>query len=269
MTRKSRIDLPTRKMCAFMGYTAPAALFALLIAFGLRAQAPSPRPRFVDVAPKSKISYVTKNDFGGRKYFPQPMCGGVAIFDYDNDGKMDIFFTNGAHMPEMTKSDSSYYNRLYRNRGDGTFEDVTEKAGLNGTKLGYSFGVAIGDYDNDGYEDIFIANAGANTLYHNNGDGTFTDVTASAGLRKPENLLSVGGAWFDYDNDGRLDLLVTNYTYWTPATDAQCSIGQDPVYCSPRRYASVSSSLYRNLGNGRFQDVTLSSGIGAALGKGM
>jgi enediyne biosynthesis protein E4 len=235
----------------------------------LSAQMPAKRPNFVDVAPRSKITYITNNGFDGRMYFPQTMCGGVAIFDYDNDGKMDIFFANGAHFPDLTKTDPSYYNRLYHNRGDGTFEDVTEKAGLTGAKLGFSFGVAIGDYDNDGNEDIFIANAGANTLYHNNGDGTFTDVTAQAGLTKPLGLLSVGAAWFDYDNDGLLDLLVTNYTYWAPATDIRCSMGQETVYCSPRRYPNVASTLYRNLGNGKFQEVTLPSGIGSALGKGM
>lgn len=235
----------------------------------LPAQTVVPRPHFTDLAPRSAIGYRTRNGFEGHKYFPITMCGGVAIFDYDNDGKMDIFFTNGAHMPEMSKVDSSYYNRLYRNRGDGTFEDVTEKAGLSGANLGFSFGVAIGDYDNDGYEDIFIANAGANTLYHNNGNGTFTDVSSKAGLDKPADLISVGGAWIDYDNDGLLDLLVTHYTHWTPATDIDCTMGEEPVYCDPRRYASVSSSLYRNLGNGRFQEVTIPSGIGAAIGKGM
>src|ERR1035441_2942837 len=127
----------------------------------LSAQTLPKRPHFVDMASRSKITYVTNNGFDSRMYFPQTMCGGVAVFDYDNDGRMDIFFTNGAHFPDLSKTDPSYYNRLYRNRGDGTFEDVTEKAGLTGAKLGFSFGVAIGDYDNDGYEDIFIANAGA------------------------------------------------------------------------------------------------------------
>jgi len=235
----------------------------------MSAQTPAKRPRFIDVTSRSKITYVTNNGLDGRMYFPQTMCGGVAIFDYDNDGKMDIFFTNGAHFPDLTKTDPSYYNHLYRNRGDGTFEDMTEKAGLTGAKLGFSFGVAIGDYDNDGHQDIFVANAGANALYHNNGDGTFTDVTAQSGITKPVGLLSVGAAWFDYDKDGLLDLLVTNYTYWTPATDIRCSMAQNPVYCSPRRYPNVSSTLYRNLGNGKFQDVTLPSGMGNASGKGM
>ncbi len=227
------------------------------------------RPHFIDIAPRSRISSITRNGLEDREYFPQTMCGGVAIFDYDNDGKMDIFITNGSQLPSLKKSDASFYNRLYRNKGDGTFEDVTEKAGLNGANLGFSFGVAIGDYDNDGFEDIFIANAGTNTLYHNNGDGTFTDVTVQSGLTKPANLLSVGAAWLDYDNDGLLDLWVTNYTYWTPETDIQCLMGSEPVYCSPKRYPSVSNILYRNSGNGKFQEVTRVSGIGKALGKGM
>ncbi len=226
---------------------------------------------FTDVAKRSDFAYRTNNGFTGRKYFPMPMCGGIAILDYDNDGKMDIFFTNGAKMPEVKKTGPEYYNVLLRNRGDGTFEDVTAKAGLAGEKLGYSFGVAVGDYDNDGHEDLFIANAGRNTLYHNNGDGTFTDVTESSGLdHKPENLLSVGAAWFDYDNDGLLDLIVTNYTTWTPATDKRCYAGADlEAFCIPTVYKSVASRLYHNLGHGMFEDVTEKSGIGSALGKGM
>ncbi|MGB7846905.1 MAG: CRTAC1 family protein [Candidatus Acidiferrum sp.] len=227
------------------------------------------RPHFTDIASKSKFEYITNNDFTGRKYFPQVMCGGVAIFDYDNDGNMDIFFTNGAKIPEMKKVNPSYYNRLLRNKGDGTFDDVTVKAGLTGADLGFSFGVAAGDYDNDGNEDLFIANAGPNTLYHNNGDGTFSDVTVNSGLDKPVNLISVGAAWFDYDNDGLLDLVVTNYTYWTPQTDIDCKIGTQPVYCDPRRYPSVANRLYHNLGHGKFQDVTDTSGFKDALGKGM
>ena len=136
---------------------------------------------FTDVAGRSHFSYRTNNDFTGRKYFPQPMCGGVAAIDYDNDGRMDLFFTNGAKLPELAKSSPAYFNCLLRNKGDGTFEDVTAKAGLTAPGLGFCFGVAVADYDNDGFDDIFICNAGTNALYHNNGDGTFTDVTA--GLR--------------------------------------------------------------------------------------
>src|SRR5580658_387842 len=226
---------------------------------------------FTNVAERSHITYCSNNDFTGRKYFPQPMCGGVAVIDYDNDGFMDLFFTNGAKLPEMKKTGPEFYNCLLRNKGDGTFEDVTAKAGLEGKNLGFSFGVAVADYDNDGFDDIFVCNAGENALYHNNGDGTFRDVTAGSGLdHKPENVLSVGAAWFDFDNDGKLDLLVTNYTTWTPETDKQCFMAPgEEEYCSPTVYKSVASRLYRNLGQGRFEDVTESSGIGAALGKGM
>ena len=228
------------------------------------------RPGFVDVAPHSKISYISNNSEGSRKYFPQPMCGGVAIFDYDNDGKMDIFFTNGAQFPEMKKTNPSYYNCLLKQRTDGTFEDVTAKAGLLGEHLDFNFGVAVGDYDNDGFEDLFICAAGRNTLYHNNGDGTFTDVTEASGIgTKPANTLSVAAAWFDYDNDGLLDLIVSNYTFWTPQTDLLCSMDSKDYYCDPRRYKSVPPRLYHNLGNGKFEDVTEKSGLAKYPGKGM
>src|SRR5215831_14269648 len=175
------------------------------------------RPAFVDVAPRSKISYISNNSSGGHKYFPQPMCGGVAIFDFDNDGRPDIFFTNGAQLPEMKKAGPSYYNCLLKQHTGGTFEDVTIKAGLTGKDLDFNFGVAVGDYDNDGNEDLFICSAGRNALYHNNGDGTFTDVTTASAIGgKPAGTLSVAAAWFDYDNDGLLDLIVDNYTTWTP-----------------------------------------------------
>ena len=233
--------------------------------------APTPkRPGFVDVASRSKFSYISNNSPGSRKYFPQPMCGGVAIFDYDNDGKMDIFFTNGAQFPEMKKTNPSFYNCLLKQKDDGTFEDVTAKAGLLGEHLDYNFGVAVGDYDNDGYEDLFICAAGRNTLYHNNGDGTFTDVTEASGIgTKPANTLSVVAAWFDYDNDGLLDLIVSNYTFWTPQTDLSCTMDSKEYYCDPRRYKSVPPRLYHNLGNGKFEDVTEKSGLGKYPGKGM
>jgi hypothetical protein len=226
---------------------------------------------FTDVAGRSQFAYRTQYNFAGRKYFPQPMCGGVAAIDYNNDGLMDLFFTNSAKLPELEKTSPVYYNCLLRNNGDGTFEDVTVKAGLTGADLGYCFGVGVADYDNDGYEDLFICNVGRNALYHNNGDGTFTDVTAGSGLEhKPENVLSVGAAWFDYNNDGLLDLIVTNYTTWTPQTDEECfKDAMHEEYCSPTIYKSVESRLYRNLGHGRFEDVTEASAIGKALGKGM
>jgi hypothetical protein len=234
------------------------------------ARAAAQRPHFTDIAPNSRFSYRSNNNFTGRKYFPQPMCGGVGILDYDQDGKMDIFFTNGAKFPELKKTDPSYYSCLLRNKGDGTFEDVTEKAGVAGADLGFSFGVAVGDYDNDGYPDLFICNAGRNALYHNNRDGTFSDVTEASGIGgKPPNTLSVVAAWLDYDNDGRLDLFVSNYTLWTPQTDIRCAAEDGDRYCNPRRYVSVPHRLYHNLGNGKFADVTDQSGIGKVPGKGM
>jgi enediyne biosynthesis protein E4 len=227
--------------------------------------------RFVDIAPLSDIRYVSNNDFTGRKYFPQPMCGGVAIFDYDNDGKLDIFFTNGAKLPERKKTDPSFYSCLLKNKGGGRFTEVTHKAGVEGANLDFSFGVAAGDFDNDGDTDLFLCNSGPNALYRNNGDGTFTDVTAGSGLdTKPKDLLSVVAAWFDYDNDGLLDLVVSEYTYWNPNTDKACLMpdGRE-FYCNPRTVVSVPHDLYHNLGGGKFENVTEKSGFAKALGKGM
>jgi hypothetical protein len=243
--------------------------YALRVAAG--GAEPEPRrPHFTDIAPKSNFAYRTDNNFTGRKYFPQTMCGGVAAFDFDNDGRMDLFFTNGAKLPELEKTDARFYSCLLRNRGDGTFEDVTARAGLLGKDLGFSFGVAAGDYDNDGHEDLFICNAGRNTLYHNNGDGTFTDVTERSGIgTKPKDVLSVAAAWFDYDNDGKLDLIVSNYTVWTPQIDKICGVNGQEFYCHPKVYPGVAHRLYHNLGNGRFEDVTDASGFGKELGKGM
>ncbi len=247
-----------------------------------QAQPAPKRPSFTDIASKSVFSYKSNNDYKGdkdRKFFPQPMCGGVAVFDYDNDGLMDIFFTNGAKMPDLKKTDPSFYSCLLRNKGDGTFEDVTVKAGLTGEQMDFSYGVAIGDYDNDGHEDIFICNTGKNTLYHNNGNGTFTDVTAESGIGgKPDYTISVVAAWFDYDRDGLLDLVVSNYTFWSPVQcgpgvtgpcDYKCEMGDKKFYCDPRRYKSVPHRLYHNLGGGKFKDVTRESGFEKAPGKGM
>ncbi len=242
----------------------------MAVAAVLFAGAASKRPGFVNVAPRSKFSYRSENGLPGRKYFPQPMCGGIALFDYDNDGRLDIFFTNGAHFPEMRKTDPSFYNCLLHQKSDGTFEDVTARAGLKGENLDYNFGVAAGDYDNDGLEDLFLCAAQRNTLYHNNGDGTFTDVTAASGIGgKPENTLSVAAAWFDYDNDGLLDLVVSDYTVWNPKLDYRCTMDSKDYYCDPRRYPSVPPRLYHNLGHGKFEDVTEKSGLAKAPAKGM
>jgi hypothetical protein len=248
-----------------------AGILLLVWAAGAFAQAPSRRPTFTDFAPRTEFSYISNNSFTGRKYFQQPMCGGVAIFDFDNDGRMDIFFTNGAKLPELKRAQPSFYNCLLRNKGNGTFEDVTQKAAVAGADLDFGYGVAAGDYDNDGFTDLFIANTGKNALYHNNGDGTFSNLIDGSGLDlKPVKTLSVQGAWFDYDNDGLLDLVLSNYTLWTPELDRRC-VGQDGVefYCHPKTYPAVPHRLYRNLGKGKFEDVTGTSGFGKALGKGM
>jgi len=252
---------------------AAAAVWAA--AHGVRAQPPAAaekkRPHFTDIAGRSKFAYITRNDLSPRKYFPQPLAGGVAVFDFDNDGKLDIFFTNGAKLPELKKTGPSFYNCLLRNRGNGVFEDVTRQAGLAGESLDYNFGVAVGDYDNDGYEDLFVCSAGRNALYHNNGDGTLTDVTRESGIGgKPAGTLSVGAAWFDYDRDGLPDLVVANYTVWNPRTDPRCTSEGVEYYCDPRLYApNVPPRLYHNLGHGKFEDVTEKSGFGRAAGKGM
>ena len=168
------------------------------------------------------------------------------------------------------KKPAAFANALLRNRGEGVFEDRTSAAGLAGGDNGYHLGAAAGDYDNDGDTDLFLANAGSNTLLRNNGDGTFTDATAGSGISKPPNTLSVGAAWFDYDNDRLLDLVVSDYTIWTPETDFQCAdSSKREIYCSPTRYVSVPNRLYHNLGNGKFEDVTEQSGLAEARGKGM
>jgi hypothetical protein len=230
----------------------------------------NPVSRFRDVAISSSFRYVTHNDRRARKYFIQPMCGGVAILDYDADGKPDLYFTNGAELPSGQKT-PAFQHCLLHGDGTGRFEDRTAAAGLRGEQAGYSFGVAAGDYDNDGYPDLFLANAGKNILLHNKRDGSFEDVTAASGIdTKPKDTLSIGAAWFDYDNDGLLDLVVSNYTLWTAATDVRCidpAVGER--YCGPTRYRSVPNSLYHNLGGGKFEDVTVTSGFAKSAGKGM
>lgn len=252
-------------------FIAAAFLATLCIPFCAgQSGSTSRRPHFVDVAPRSPIPYITNNNFTGRKYFQQAMCGGVATLDFDNDGRMDLYFTNGAKYPELKKVDASFYNCLLRNLGDGTFKDVTTEAGLTGVQLDFCYGAAAGDFDNDGWTDLFVCSTKKNALFHNNGKGVFVDVTDQSGLgRTPPNTLSMQGAWFDYDNDGLLDLVLSNYTLWTPETDQRCANGLVEVYCHPKTYVRVPHRLYHNLGNGRFEDVTEKSGFGKSLGKGM
>ncbi|MGO9087235.1 MAG: CRTAC1 family protein [Terriglobales bacterium] len=206
-----------------------------------------------------------------QRHAPETMAGGVAVFDYDNDGNLDIFFTNGADITTLKKDSPKYWNRLFHNNGDGTFTDVTEKAGLAGT--GYDTGVAIGDYDNDGYQDIFVAGVYRNTLYHNNGNGTFTDVTEKAGLARLDKeygpLWSVGAVWVDVNNDGLLDLFVVNYLRWDVNHEPECLFNGKPEYCHPKFYKELPNQLFLNKGDGTFVDVSEASGIRSHLGKGM
>lgn len=197
----------------------------------------------------------------------ETMAGGLAVFDYDGDGLPDVFFTNGADIPSLRKTSSSYGNRLYRNEGGLKFKDVTERAGVAGE--GYSMGAAAADYDNDGHPDLFVAGVNRNFLYHNRGDGSFEDVTAIAGISSGQWAVAAG--WFDFDKDGLLDLWVVHYAKWPPASDRYCG---DPhrnirIYCHPKYFDPLPSTLYRNLGRGRFEDVSSKSGIASYAGRGM
>ncbi len=217
------------------------------------------------------IDFRLDSDETPERHAPETMAGGVAVFDYNNDGKLDIFFANGADIRTLRKTSPKYWNRLFENDGKGSFTDVTEKAGLAGT--GYDVGVAIGDYDNDGYQDIFVSGVYRNTLYHNNGDGTFTDVTAKAGLDKGNleygPLWSVGAAWVDVDNDGWLDLVVLNYLKWNVDRETACYAGGHRDYCHPNMYKETPNQLFMNNGDGTFRDASVESGLWAHPGKAM
>jgi len=221
------------------------------------------------------LDFTQANSPTSRKYLPETMGGGVALIDYDNDGRLDIFFVNGARIDDPMapgrlpdKSGRKYWNRLYHQNPDGTFTDVTEKAGLTGMPQNhYGMGVAVGDFDNDGFEDIYVTGYGGNTLYHNNGDGTFTDVTARAGVAAGGWSTSAG--FLDYDNDGKLDLFVARYLEWSFDDDRFC--GQHRPggrsYCHPDNYRGVTNILYHNNGDGTFTDVSQKAGIANPAGK--
>ena len=227
--------------------------------------------QFENVIQGSKIKFTLKNSVSPQRYTFETMLGGVALFDYNNDGLLDIFFTNGAAIPSLEKTGPQYWNRLFRNNGDGTFTDVTEQAGLQG--IGYSMGVAAGDYDNDGFVDLYVTGLNRNQLFHNNGDGTFTDVTEKAGVAgivpKLGKAWSVTAGWFDYNNDGLLDLFVVNYLNYSIASATLCVQQGHPAYCSPVDFLGTPNILYRNNGDGTFTDVSEQSHISQYVGKGM
>lgn len=227
--------------------------------------------RFEDLMKSSGIHYRLDNTVSPHRYSIETMAGGVAAFDYDNDGLLDLFFTNGAAIPSLEKTGPEYWNRLFHNNGNGTFTDVTEKAHVQGA--GYSMGVAAADYDNDGFVDLYVTGVNRNQLLHNNGDGTFADATEKAGvggmLGKKGKGWSVTAGWFDYNNDGKLDLLVVNYLDYDLKTAASCSTKRIATYCSPDDFQGLPNILYRNNGDGTFTDVSVASHIAQFTGKGM
>ena len=246
----------------------------LLSAGGFRAAVNTPTPQFVNIVPASGVNFKLQSSRTMQKYLVESMPGGVALLDYNGDGLQDLFFVNGARlknpMPpgvEPDKSEPQYWNRLYRNNGDGTFTDVTVSAGLQGRFFG--MGVAVGDYDNDGYPDLYVTNFGRNTLYHNNGNGTFTDLTDKAGV--------AGGGWsssalfLDYDHDGYLDLFVARYLDWDFSKNMPCGQPQrgQPAYCHPDVFKSATYLLFHNNKDGTFTDVTKQAGLSGVSGRGL
>ena len=247
------------------------AFLALVFFLSTGASVPT---RFDDVTAQAKLNFVNQASHTSHKYLPETMGGGVAMLDYNNDGLLDLFFVNGAALLDPMpagkspdKSDPKYWNRLYRNNGDGTFTDVTVQAGVQGT--GYGMGVAVADYDNDGFPDLYVTNVGRNILYHNNGNGTFSDVTTSAGVAG--NGWSAGAMFIDYDRDGLLDLFVSRYLTWDFSKDIFCGQIKPGYrsYCHPDQFPPITHLLFHNEGHGRFRDVSEESGISRFAGKGL
>jgi hypothetical protein len=239
----------------------PAALLAT--ARGLCAVPPRYPVRFVDVTRSAGIGFLHENAFSDQKYLIETMGSGCGWIDYDQNGLLDLYLVNGCKPGHPSRS------ALYRNNGDGTFTDVTQRAGVGAEGL-FGMGVAVGDYDNDGFPDLFVLGYGRCILYHNNRDGTFTDVTARAGVAN-QGLWASSAAWFDYDNDGRLDLVVANYLDWTPETNYYCgSRGMGMrSYCHPNDYHGQAPTLYHNNGDGTFTDVSKPSGLAAKPSNGL
>jgi hypothetical protein len=225
-----------------------------------------------EVKPPRGLNFTLQNSPTPDRYLIETMPGGVALFDYNNDGLLDIFLVNGGHLasgmplPEtFDRGNPRYWNRLYRQNKDGTFTDVTQAAGLaKAGSTNYGMGVAVGDYDNDGYPDLFVTSYGKNILYHNNGNGTFTDVTAKAGVAG--GGWSVSAGFFDFDNDGHLDLFVGRYMEWDTRHSKTCN-GSWRTYCPPAEFPATTNLLYRNRGNGTFEDISEKSGIAAKKGR--
>jgi hypothetical protein len=227
------------------------------------AAQPAPPFRLVDVSTAAGITFTHNNGAFGKKFLPETLGAGAAFLDYDSDGRQDLLLVNGSAWPGQPPARS--HSRLYRNEGGGRFSDATKRAGLE-IEL-YGMGVAAADYDDDGWPDILITAVGQNRLFRNTGKGTFVDVTDAAGLGRREGF-STSALWFDYDRDGWLDLLVCNYVKWTPETDVFCSVdGKQKSYCTPEAYRGTTSWLFRNRGNGTFEDATARAGLFDATSK--
>ena len=258
-----------RKLLALVLVLPALVLTVLALGGPLPGQEQPPSPIRFEL---KKLPFHLENDASPAKNPPETMAGGVAVFDYNGDGRPDIFFTNGADLATMKKSSPKYSNRLFRNDGNGVFTDVTAEAGLAGS--GFDIGVAVGDYDNDGFPDLFVTGVHGNTLYHNNGDGTFTDVTKKAGLDKwndPEYgpLWAEAAVWVDVNNDGLLDLFIVNYLQWSYSDQPRCVNQGVADYCHPRYYKGLPNQLFLNQGDGTFKDVSKEWGIRDHVGKGM
>lgn len=260
-----------KTMRPLLRWLLPAGLasVAWLASHRLSAQGSAPAPiRFEHAA----IGFQLEHGEVKPRRVPATMAGGVAVFDYDRDGRPDIFFTNGANLETLEKDEPRYRNRLFRNEGGGKFRDVTDVSGLAGRR--YSHCAAAADFDNDGWPDLFVGGVHHNTLYRNNGDGTFTDVTGKAGIRNTPDpefgpLWAIGAVWFDANQDGLLDLFVVNYLQWDFKTEPLCEYKGESDYCSPRMYKGTPNQLYLNRGGGTFEDVSAAWGIRAKVGKGM
>src|SRR5579863_1371203 len=250
-----------------------AAISVAFLQKALASQAPKPQDsriavRYTDVRREAGITFLEDSTQTEEKYYLETMGTGVAWIDYDQDGLMDLFFVQSA-ATDAYKPPHPLRSALYHNNGDGTFTDVTEKAGVGGEGH-YGQGVAVGDFDNDGYPDLYVTGYGRAILYHNNGNGTFTDVTAKAGVAD-EGGWSTSAGWFDYDKDGWLDLVVTNYIEWSPKNNLWCGEKRPGYrsYCHPGNYKGQHIKLYHNNHDGTFTDVSDSSGVGKPEAKGM
>src|ERR1039457_2398889 len=257
------------KICVFVS---SLCLSIAVLVLSVLAAVPVSPIRFEDIASKAGVRFVADNSATANKNQIETMLAGVAVLDYDGDGLLDIYFVTGASIPSLRKDSEKYYNRLFHNNRDGTFTDVTAKAGVAGA--GYGIGVAVGDYDNDGWPDLYVVNVTKNQLFRNNHDGTFTDVTDQAGvgggMLDGKKMWSVSALWLDYNNDGLPDLFVSNYCKWEVNKDPFC--GPRPEqrsYCHPKNYAPLPNTLYRNNGDGTFTDVSAETGVSRHYGKGM